>query len=131
MVSTKSYVAASIASILSTIPISDLAGRSIGLNELSPTGSDIQEALSRRYGSPAKIAHASDEDSVQNIKNQHPFSLMDLTKLKWSRGEHSVGDDIFDLKGYKEATLDDLIVGEQLGVYRDVPLPYNLDHYFQ
>lgn len=56
---------------------------------------------------------------------------MDLVKLKWSRGEHSVGDDIFDLKGYKKASLDDLIVGEQLGVYRDVPLPYNLDHYFQ
>jgi hypothetical protein len=128
--STKPYVAACITALLSTKSISDLAGRSIGLRELAPTGADIQAALSKLHGSPAKTAHAANEDSVENIKNQHPFSLMDLVKLKWSRGEHSVGNDMFELQGYEKATLEDLIVGKQLGVYRDVPLPYNLDHYF-
>lgn len=128
--STKPYVAAAIASLLASTSPSELAGRSIGLRELAPTGADIQAALSKRHGSPAKIAHARDEDSIQNIKNQHPFSLMDLVKLKWSRGEHSVGNDIFEVTGYQKATLENLIVDKILGVYRDVPMPYNLDHYF-
>jgi hypothetical protein len=123
-------VAACITALLSTKSISDLAGRSIGLRELAPTGADIQAALSKLHGSPAKISQAFDQDSVHNIRNQ-PFSLMDLVKLKWSRGQHSVGDDIFDLEGYEKATLESLIVGKQLGVYRDIPLPYNLDHYFR
>ena len=55
---------------------------------------------------------------------------MDLVKLKWSRGEHSVGEDLFDLKGYEKVTVDDLIVGGALGGYREVAVPYTLAEYF-
>jgi len=123
-------VAASIASLLTTQPISQLANRSIGLTELTPTGDDIQRSLAERYGSEPKIARATEETSIQKIQDQHPLALMDLVKLKWSRGQHSVGEDVYEISGYKKATLHDLIVDDKLGEYREVAVPYTLDEFF-
>jgi hypothetical protein len=130
MSSTREYVAASIASLLSTRSLSELADRSIGLTELSPTGTQIQEALEKRHGSQPKIAHVTEEESIKKIQEGHPLALMDLVKLKWSSGEHSVGDNVFELEGYQKATLDDLIVDRKLGEYREVHVPYTLAEYF-
>jgi hypothetical protein len=111
--------------------LSELADRSIGLTELTPTGAQIQQALEKRHGSQPKIAHVTEEESIKKIQEGHPLALMDLVKLKWSRGEHSVGSDIFELEGYnKKATLDDLIVDRKLGEYREVHVPYTLAGYF-
>ena len=110
--------------------MSELADRSIGLTELTPTGTQIQEALEKRHGSEPKIAKVTEEESVKKIQEGHLLALMDLVKLKWSRGEHSVGSDIFELEGYNRATLDDLVVERKLGEYREVHLPYTLEEYF-
>ena len=110
--------------------MSELADRSIGLTELTPTGTQIQEALEKRHGSVPKIARVTEEESIKKSQEGHPLALMDLVKLKWSRGEHSVGSDIFELEGYKKATLDDLIVDRKLGEYREVHVPYTLAEYF-
>ena len=56
--------------------------------------------------------------------------MMGLVKLKWSMDEHSVGDNVFGLEGYKKATLNDLIVERKLGEYREVHVPYTLAGYF-
>jgi hypothetical protein len=128
--STREYVAASIASLLSTRSLSERADRSIGLTELTPSGTQIQQALKKRHGSEPKIAHVTEEESIKKIQEGHPLALMDLVKLKWSRGEHSVGDNVFELEGYKKATLDDLIVERLLGEYREVHVPYTLAEYF-
>jgi hypothetical protein len=55
---------------------------------------------------------------------------MDLVKLKWSRGQHSVGEDVYEMSGYKTATLHDLTVDDKLGEYREVAVPYTLDEFF-
>jgi hypothetical protein len=72
----------------------------------------------------------TEDGSIKKVQEGHPLGLMDLVKLKWSRGEHSVGKDIFELEGYKKATLDDLIVDRKLGEYREVHVPYTLAEYF-
>jgi hypothetical protein len=110
--------------------LSELTDRSIGLTELSPTGTQIQEALEKRHGSQPRIAKVTEDESVKKIQEGHPLALMDLVKLKWSRGEHSVGDNIYELEGYKKATLDDLIVARKLGEYREVHVPYTLAECF-
>jgi hypothetical protein len=110
--------------------LSELADRSIGLTELTPTGTGIQQALQKRHGSEPKIAHVTEEESIKKIQEGHPLALMDLVKLKWSRGEHSVESDIFELEEYNRATLDDLIVERKLGEYREVHVPYTLEEYF-
>jgi hypothetical protein len=86
--------------------------------------------LKKRHGHDPKIARATEEESVEKIQAGHPMALMDLVKVKWSSGQHSVGNDVYDLEGYKKATLDDLVVDGKLGEYREVPFPYDLDHYF-
>lgn len=128
--STREYVAAAIPQILTSQALSALAGRAIGLTELTPSGADIASALAKHNGAEPKIARETDEASIGMIKGQHPLALPELVKLKWSRGEHSVGHDVFDVQGYEKATTDDLIGGGKLQKYKDLPFPFSLDHYF-
>jgi hypothetical protein len=128
--STREYVAAAITSLLLTQPLSSLAGRSIGLTELTPTGADIEKALALKHGTSPKVARSTDQVSITKIQDKDPLALMDLVKLKWSRGEHSVGNDVYEVEGYRKLCVDDLIVGDKLGEYREVAVPYTLDAFF-
>lgn len=130
--STREYVAAALASLLPITPPSSLSGRTIGLTELRPTMGEIITALQARDpSSPVKVAHEPDSAALERIAAGHPLALMDLVKVLWSRGEHSVGKDVFEVEGYRKATLDDLVVGGGLGKYREVAVEYTLDQYFK
>lgn len=67
---------------------------------------------------------------MARIHARHPLALMDLNKVLWSRGLHSVGTDVFEVEGYDKAGLQELVVEGRLGQYREVAVPYDLDAYF-
>lgn len=129
--STREYVAAALASLLPSTPPSSLSGRTIGLSELRPTMSEIISSIQARQPSqPVSIAREPESTALGRIADGHPLALMDLVKILWSRGEHSVGQDVYEVEGYKKATLDELVLGGGLGTYREVAVPYTLDQYF-
>lgn len=130
--STREYVAAALAALLPSTPVDQLAGRTIGLSELTPTAAEIIEAMQRRNPDrPVAVAREPESAAVERIASGHPLALMDLVKILWARGQHSVGDDIYHPpESTPRATLDDLIVYGRLGEYREVAVPYTLDAYF-
>ncbi|KAI9637348.1 uncharacterized protein MKK02DRAFT_32221 [Dioszegia hungarica] len=130
---TRAYVAAALAALLPSTPSDKLKGRTIGLNEFSPTGAEIASAMERRSGAPPRVARATDERSLRLIDKGSPWALAESVKLKWSRGEHSVGEDMYDVKGYSKVGLEELVVKGQLVKYRPLPFDFAtvLDEYFE
>jgi hypothetical protein len=80
-----------------------LAGCTIGLNEFSPTGNEIAEAMSIRFGKGPRVKQVPDAMSYHLIEIGHPVALAESVKLEWSEGEHSVGDDIYTLEVYEKS----------------------------
>lgn len=92
-------------------PISLLAGRLIGLNELHPTVGDIEAMLHRKHGTPPGVAF----DTVENAASQAKAGKLDaLVRKKMGDGSHGVGDDIWEVEGYQKKTLEDFILGDGL-----------------
>ena len=92
-------------------PISSLAGRLIGLNELSPTGGDIEDMMRQKSGQSPRVAY----DTVENAIAQAKAGRLDaLVRKKMGDGSHGVGDDIWVVEGYQKKTLEDLILGDGL-----------------
>ncbi|KAI1098844.1 NmrA-like family protein [Jackrogersella minutella] len=123
----RKYVAAAYASIFARTPPAQLAGRAIGLSEFKATGSEIVAALKKKYGAEPQVIRHSLEKVTNEvdtcIQNGIPLSLAWDCRRAWANGTivKGVGDDIWEVEGYKKATLDDLLVGGQLGPYRDLP----------
>lgn len=92
-------------------PISSLAGRLIGLNELSPTGGEIEDMMRQKSGQSPRVAY----DTVENAIAQAKAGRLDaLVRKKMGDGSHGVGDDIWVVEGYQKKTLEDLILGDGL-----------------
>lgn len=92
-------------------PISSLAGRLIGLNELHPTMGDIERMLHQKHGTPPGVAY----DTVENAALQAKAGRLDaLVRKKMGDGSHGVGDDIWEVEGYRKKTLEDFILGDGL-----------------
>ena len=92
-------------------PVSSLAGRLIGLNELSPTGGEIEDMMRQKSGQSPRVAY----DTADNAKSQAKAGRLDaLVRKKMGDGSHGVGDDIWEVEGYQKKTLEDLILGDGL-----------------
>lgn len=88
--------------------------------------------MSRKFSESPKVARTTDERSLSMIADRSPWALAESVKLKWSRGEHSIGDDIFEVEGYKKVGLEELLVSGRLVKYRQLPFDYGkvLDEFF-
>ncbi|THX22247.1 hypothetical protein D6C98_05860 [Aureobasidium pullulans] len=127
----RDYVAAGSASLFFLCSASSLAGRTIGLNELHPTTWDIESALHKKAGVPPRVAF----DSVQNATDLAKADRLDaLVRKKMGDGTHNVGQDMWEVEGYRKRTLDDFISGEALEdpkyIKADEKTRHFLDHYF-
>ena len=92
-------------------PASSLAGRLIGLNELSPTGGEIEELMRQKSGKSPRVAY----DTVENATQQAKAGRLDaLVRKKMGDGSHGVGDDIWEVEDYQKQTLEDFILGDGL-----------------
>ncbi|KAI6084756.1 NmrA-like family protein [Hypoxylon rubiginosum] len=124
---TRNYVAAAYAQIFASTPPAQLQGRIIGLSEFKATGNEVSTALKIKYGKePEIIIHSIEkvENEVDTcIEKGIPLSLAWWCRKTWGNGKlvKGVGDDIWDVKGYEKATLDELLVEGKLEPYRDLP----------
>ncbi|KAH7240458.1 hypothetical protein B0J15DRAFT_538082 [Fusarium solani] len=123
VMSTADYVAAAYVSIFTGNPIPEISNRAIGVIELAPTGEEIAEALRKKHGEEPKIFTQSVEKATADF-HTHRTSNHPL----WGTGELTsmLGSDIWDVPGYRKATVDDLIVEGKVNPYQDLSryLPY-------
>lgn len=113
-------------------PASSLAGRVIGLNELRPTMSDIEQVMRQKAGAAPLVAY----DTVENAATKAKAGSLDaLVRKKMGDGTHGVGDDIWDVESYQKKTLEDFILGDALDDPKYIPyddeVRHFLDSYFQ
>ncbi|XEV07472.1 hypothetical protein FSHL1_012759 [Fusarium sambucinum] len=130
VMSTADYVAAAYVSIFTRNPIAEIRNRAIGVIELAPTGEEIAEALRRKHGEEPKIFTQSVEKAVEDfhthLTSGHPIlsrlSAAWFYRKLWGTGELTsmLGSDIWDVPGYRKATVDDLIVEGKVNPYRDL-----------
>jgi hypothetical protein len=105
------YIAAGYVSMFFKHPISSLAGRLIGLNELSPTGGEIEDMMRQKSGQSPRVAY----DTVENAISQAKDGRLDaLVRKKMGDGSHGVGDEIWEVEGYQKKTLEDFILRDGL-----------------
>jgi hypothetical protein len=135
--STADYVAAAYVSIFTTKPIAEISNRAIGLVELAPTGEEIAAALEKKHGKPPMIFNQSTERAVadfnKNLKAEGEISHIApawFYRKLWGTGELTsmLGTDIYDVPGYKKATLEELVVEGKVKPYRDLS---KYLHYFE
>ncbi|KAF7946972.1 uncharacterized protein EAE97_004221 [Botrytis byssoidea] len=128
----RKYVAAGYASIFVYNSPTSLSGRTIGLNELHPTGAEIAAAMEERAGRPPQTA----EESIENMRLQAlEGNLAALVRKKMGEGTHDVGSDIWDVAGYPKTTIRELIVDGKLDEEQSYIQPsedtlHLLDKYF-
>ena len=130
--SSRDYVAAGYASMFFNHPPSSLAGRIIGLNELRPTLSDIGKAMHRKAGAAPLVVY----ETVENAAAKAEAGRLDaLVRKKMGDGTHGVGDDIWEVEGYRKKTLEDFVLGDALDDPKYIPyddeVRHFLDEYFQ
>lgn len=117
-------MAAAYASIFASTPISQLEDRDLALCELSPTGTEIAEALTQRFGAAPLSKSESEEHIVQALNEAvDPFALALYGRKIWATGEQAkmIGDDVWDVKNYSKATISCLIAESKLKPYRAMP----------
>lgn len=100
------YVATGFASVFSQATPSELAGRTIGLNEIRPTTLDIEQALARYAGQAPQVAEETVEEMTRQSEEEGRLDA--LVRKKMGDGTHGVGDDVWEF-GYPKKTLDELI----------------------
>jgi len=117
--SSMAYVVAGFKSMLVTTPPSQLANRSIGLVELAPTAKEVIAALERRNGSPPKVTYVPAEDiiaeqdavlaNVDSTPELQYAQLVSAVKRKVAENVLGVGEDIWEVAGWKRMTVDELV----------------------
>ncbi|PYI16562.1 NAD(P)-binding protein [Aspergillus violaceofuscus CBS 115571] len=124
---TREYVAAAFASIFSTTLIPQLQNRTLSLSELKPTGDEIAQALTQRFGAtPAKFTVPLGEVTCRvdaMIEANNPLALAWYTRKNWGNGDQLkfLGSDIWEVDGYDNKSIEDLVVAGKLGEYRAMP----------
>ncbi|BCS30148.1 uncharacterized protein APUU_80451A [Aspergillus puulaauensis] len=124
---TRSYVAAAYASIFASTPIDQLRNRTIALCELRATGSEIAHSLTTQHGSRTRSKHESAESINEVVESSiatgSKFALAFYCRRIWGSGQQTemMGCEFWDVKGFRKASLHDLIVGGRLQEYRELP----------
>ncbi|KAI3325373.1 NAD(P)-binding protein [Xylariaceae sp. AK1471] len=124
---TRNYVAAAYASIFARTPPAQLQGRAIGLSEFKATGNEIAAVLKEKYGAePQKFVHTLekvDGEIDQCLKSDNPTALSWYCRKAWGVGDvvRGLGEDVWEVEGYKKATLRELLLEGKLEPYKDIP----------
>jgi hypothetical protein len=125
--STRSYVSKAYSTLLPHTPIPTLSNRTIALSEIHTTGAEIATALQKRHGVPPQIFHHSlaevDRQIDECVNFGKPLGLGWYCRRRWGAGEcvGALGGDVWDGEGVEKRSLEDLIVGGELGRYRELP----------
>ncbi|KAM0209898.1 hypothetical protein ACHAQD_010917 [Fusarium lateritium] len=126
---TKDYVAAAFVDIFTARPINTIQNRTITLSELAPTGTEIAAVIEQKNGIAPSIATRSLEEINQVIEDclskESNFAVPSYCRKMWGTGEmfKMLPDELWEVKDYKKATLEDLIIGGKLEDYRALPAP--------
>ncbi|KAL3292608.1 NmrA-like family protein [Colletotrichum asianum] len=124
---TRDYVAAAYVSIFTKTPIAQIQNRAIALTELSPTGGDVANALKEKNGEPPEVFNHSlkkiNGEIEDGLASGSLFTLSWYCRKIWGTGQQAnmVGTDLWEVEGYKKASLKDLIVDGKLEHYREMP----------
>ncbi|GFZ46821.1 hypothetical protein JCM24511_04041 [Saitozyma sp. JCM 24511] len=120
---TRPYVAAAYASLFANAPPSEVAGRSLLLTELRPTGAEIAMALEAKHGVAPAIARTPLAAMAPLISSGSPVALSALVRRMWAEGVHGrwEGVEAYDIPGARKRNIYDLIVEGELDNYRPVP----------
>jgi hypothetical protein len=125
--STKDYVAAAYVDIFTTRPIHTIQNRTFTLSELAPTGMEIAAIMKEKNGKDPSIATRSLEELNQTIEDclskESNLAVPSYCRKIWGTGEmmKMLPDDLWEVKDYKKATLEDLVIGGRLESYRALP----------
>ncbi|KAF7671036.1 hypothetical protein GT037_010817 [Alternaria burnsii] len=124
---TRNYVAAAYVDIFTSRPISTIQNRTITLSELAPTGMDIAAVMKQKNGADPLIETRSLEDVDRTIEDhiskQSNLAVPSYCRKMWGSGEmiKMLPDELWEIKDYKKATLEDLVLDEKVGSYRVLP----------
>ncbi|XEV04406.1 hypothetical protein FSHL1_009693 [Fusarium sambucinum] len=124
---TKDYVAAAYVDIFTARPIHTIQNRTFTLSELAPTGMEIAAIMKEKNGREPSIRTRSLEEINQTIEDclskESNLAVPSYCRKMWGSGEmmKMLPDDLWEVKDYKKATLEDLVIGGGLGSYRALP----------
>ncbi|KAK7221530.1 hypothetical protein V2G26_009533 [Clonostachys chloroleuca] len=124
---TKDYVAAAFVDIFAARPISTIQNRTITLSELTPTGLEIAAVMKKKHGSDPTTETRSLEDVNRTIEgyisNGSNLAVPSYCRKIWGTGEmiKMLPDELWEVEGYKKATLEDIILEGKCGNYRALP----------
>ncbi|KAJ5681389.1 NmrA-like family protein [Penicillium maclennaniae] len=122
---TREYVAAAYAAIFATTPISELENKVFGLSEIQATGSDVANALVKRYNTAPTIFRHSLEEVARQMQDRlekgQPLANAWYCRRIWGAGkiQELIGSDVWEIKGYKKKRLEELIINDDLVAYRE------------
>ncbi|GMG07169.1 unnamed protein product [Aspergillus oryzae var. brunneus] len=125
--STKDYVAAAYVDIFTTRPISTIQNRTITLSELAPTGMEIAAIMKEKNGRDPSIATRSLEEVNRKIEDcisrESNLAVAAYCRKIWGTGEmmKMLPNDLWEVKDYRKASLEDLVLGGRLESYRVLP----------
>ncbi|KAF4335853.1 hypothetical protein FBEOM_10278 [Fusarium beomiforme] len=124
---TKDYVAAAYVDIFTARPIHTIQNRTFTLSELAPTGMEIAAIMKKKNGREPSIATRSLEEIDRSIEDclskESNLAVPSYCRKIWGTGEmiKMLPDDLWEVKGYKKASLEDLVIGGRLESYRALP----------
>ncbi|KAE8152376.1 hypothetical protein BDV25DRAFT_170511 [Aspergillus avenaceus] len=124
---TKDYVAAAYVDIFTSRPIHTIQNRTITLSELAPTGMDIAAIMKEKNGRDPSIVTRSLQEVNQTIEDcisaESNLAVPSYCRKMWGTGEmmKMLPDDLWEVKDYKKASLEDLVLGGRLESYRTLP----------
>jgi len=113
--SSLAYIGAALVQLLATGDVSKHAGRTIGVQELQITAKEVIAALERKNGSAPKVTRHSTEDLRAELKSvmaatHESFPRFGaIVKVKVATTGSGVGEDVFEVAGYKKKTVDDVV----------------------
>jgi hypothetical protein len=83
--------------------------------------------LREKHGAePQKVVHSLekvDAEIDQGVKNNSPTALSWYCRKAWAVGDvvRGLGNDIWEVEGYQNATLRELLLEGKLEPYKDIP----------
>lgn len=125
--STKDYVAAAYVDIFTSRPIRTIQNRTITLSELAPTGMEIAAIMKEKNGRDPSTAIRSVEEVTRTIEDcisrESNLAVPAYCRKIWGTGEmmKMLPDDLWEVKDYRKASLEDLVIGGRLESYRALP----------
>ncbi|KAI3571483.1 NmrA-like family protein [Fusarium oxysporum f. sp. albedinis] len=124
---TKDYVAAAYVDIFTARPIHTIQNRTFTLSELAPTGNEIAAIMKEKNGKEPSISTRIIEEINQTIEDclskESNLAVPSYCRKIWGTGEmmKMLPDDLWEVKDYKKASLEDLVIGGKLESYRALP----------